>query len=133
MLQVKLRNVSEVVAGQATEVFRRYPLREGAGSFSLRYRAEDGTSRTLDLTATDEQQFELWFTGLRVVAARLQALGTPVAALPPSGPGGLSPAELARCVGIRMQEVRLVAPCQAGFASPVPCPAACIPRPALPP
>ncbi|KAL4854190.1 PH [Chlorella vulgaris] len=115
--QVRLRNVVEVVAGQTTEVFRRFPLREGACSFSLRYRDEDGTSRTLDLTAADQQQLELWFTGLRVIAARLAALGTPVGGasaqlaaassggLPACAPGsgGLSPADLLRCVGSRMQ------------------------------
>jgi hypothetical protein len=109
--------VVELVAGQTTEVFRRFPLREGACSFSLRYRDEDGTSRTLDLTAADQQQLELWFTGLRVIAARLAALGTPVGGGPAQlaaassgglpacapGSGGLSPADLLRCVSSRMQ------------------------------
>lgn len=126
--QVRLRNVSEVVAGQTTEVFRRCPLRPSARCFSLRYRDEDGTSRTLDLTCADEQQYELWLTGLRVVAERLRTLGTPVAgaagttgragsaaggsllagsvggasasaAAGAGAPaGGLSPAELSKCV-----------------------------------
>ncbi len=129
--QVRLRNVTEVVAGQTTEVFRRCPLRPSARCFSLRYRDEDGTSRTLDLTCAEEQQFELWLTGLRVVAERLRTLGTPVTgaagAAAPAGrggstaggsllagsaggvsasavagagapAGGLSPAELSKCV-----------------------------------
>lgn len=130
-LQVRLRNVTEVVSGQTTEVFRRCPLRPSARCFSLRYRDEDGTARTLDLTCGDEQQYELWLLGLRVVAERLRTLGTPVAgaagAAAPAGragstaggsllagsaggvtagslagagapAGGLSPAELSKCV-----------------------------------
>jgi hypothetical protein len=102
LLQVKLRNVSEVVAGQGTEVFRRYPLRDGAASFSLRYRDEDGGSRTLDLTAADPQQLELWLVGLRVVAARLAALGTPVSLAAAPGGGGLPPPDLARRAAARL-------------------------------
>lgn len=116
LLQVKLRSVSEVVAGQTTEVFRRYPVREAPGatrSLSLHYKDEEGSSRTLDLTCADEQQFELWHTGLRVLAHRLRSMGTPVpvgpaataasaAAAPPlgslAGPGGASPGEVARCL-----------------------------------
>lgn len=139
-LQVRLRNVTEVVAGQTTEVFRRCPLRPSARCFSLRYRDEDGTSRTLDLTCAEEQQFELWLTGLRVVSERLRTLGTPVTgvagAAAPAGrggstaggsllagsaggvsasavagagapAGGLSPAELSKCVaGSRALQVR---------------------------
>ncbi|KAL4459113.1 hypothetical protein ABPG75_013978 [Micractinium tetrahymenae] len=91
--QVRLRNVAEVVAGQTTEVFRRCPLRPSARCFSLRYRDEDGSSRTLDLTCADEQQYELWLMGLCVVAERLRTLGTPVmgaagAAAPAGRPGG---------------------------------------------
>lgn len=114
--QVRLRNVTEVVGGQTTEVFRRCPLRPSARCFSLRYRDDDGASRTLDLTCADEQQYELWLIGLRVVADRLRTLGTPVVPAqrpssssggPPTsagglgggvGAGGMSPAELVRSV-----------------------------------
>jgi hypothetical protein len=134
--QVRLARVTEVVAGQGSEVFRRYPLREPpVRSFSLHYCEEDGSSRTLDLTCADERQFELWHAGLRVVAARLRAMGgAPPAAQPagsagaliPTGPGaptapplaavlgssgsggagGISPADLGRCLSTRLLEVR---------------------------
>lgn len=71
--------MSEVSAGQATEVFRRHPLREPARSFSLLYTDEDGSSRTLDLTCADEQQFELWYGGLAALVRYLRSLGAPVA------------------------------------------------------
>ena len=111
--QVKLRCVSEVVAGQTTDVFRRHPVREPGGatrSLSLHYRDDDGSSRTLDLTCPDGPSFQLWHTGLAVLVRRLRAMGTPVtgAALQPPGapqplgagcgPGGASPADVARCV-----------------------------------
>lgn len=71
--------MGEVAAGQATEVFRRHPLREPARSFSLLYTDEDGSSRTLDLTCADEQQFELWYGGLAALVRYLRSLGAPVA------------------------------------------------------
>ncbi|PRW61357.1 RCC1 BLIP-II [Chlorella sorokiniana] len=77
--QVKLRSVNEVAAGQATDVFRRHPLHEPARSFSLLYTDEDGSSRTLDLTCADEQQFELWYGGLAALVRYLRSLGAPVA------------------------------------------------------
>ena len=58
-----------MVAGQTTESFKRY-LYPGAvhRSFSLLYKdsKSDNTTRTLDLTASSEQDFELWFCGLQV-------------------------------------------------------------------
>ena len=59
----------QVVAGQTTESFKRY-LYPGAvhRSFSLLYKdsKSDNATRTLDLTASSEQDFELWFCGLQV-------------------------------------------------------------------
>ena len=132
--QVRLSKVTEVAAGQGSEVFRRYPLREPpVRSFSLHYEEGDGSSRTLDLTCADERQFELWRTGLMVVAARLRALkdAPPVAAplaagaLVAAGPGGgtapplaavlggsgsggagaIAPGDLGRCLSTRLLEV----------------------------
>ena len=59
-----------MVAGQTTESFKRY-LYPGAvhRSFSLLYKDSkpDNATRTLDLTASSEQDFELWFCGLQVL------------------------------------------------------------------
>ena len=112
-LQVKLRSVNAVVAGQGSEVFRRHPVREAPGatrSLSLHYKDEEGAARTLDLTCANREQFELWHAGLRVLAHRLRTVGAPVAAaaggaagtMPPlgsaSGTGGATPADVARCL-----------------------------------
>ena len=57
----------QVVAGQTTESFKRYPNSSYVRlSFSLIYSSKEGAPRTLDLTANDEQAFELWFCGLQV-------------------------------------------------------------------
>lgn len=86
--QVKLRLVTEVLAGQTTEVFRRHPLRDPqAHCFSLLYTDEQGASRTLDLTCADSQQYELWCDGLRMLAHRLRSLGMPVTAVAVSAAG----------------------------------------------
>lgn len=115
--QVKLRSVGEVAAGQATEVFRRHPLREPARSFSLLYTDEDGSSRTLDLTCADEQQYDLWYGGLAALVRYLRTLGAPVAgaaaaagtaAAPASGSKASTlPSEVARWLQeSRMLQVR---------------------------
>ena len=87
-----------MTAGQATEVFQRHPLREVGRSFSLHYTDEDGSSRTLDLTCADEQQFELWHGGLSALVRHLRTLGAPVgsaaAAAPDAGTAALQPAPL---------------------------------------
>lgn len=58
----------QVVLGQTTENFRRYPNPSFRQlSFSLLYTdKDDGAPRTLDLTAHDSQTFELWVHGLQV-------------------------------------------------------------------
>ncbi len=117
--QVKLRSVGEVAAGQATEVFRRHPLREPARSFSLLYTDEDGSSRTLDLTCADEQQYDLWYGGLAALVRYLRTLGAPVAGAaaaagtataPASGSKASTlPSEVARWLQeSRMLQVRVV-------------------------
>lgn len=57
----------QVVSGQNTEAFKRYPYPKLANySFSLIYKI-DGDTRTLDLTCKDEEQFETWFNGIQVI------------------------------------------------------------------
>lgn len=106
--QVKLRTVNEVVAGQSTEVFKRFVLRETALSFSLKYTDDDGSHRTLDLTCQNQQQFDAWHTGLRVVADRLRVTGAPAVPAAAAFAAQLSSgsftsvrsaAEAARCYG----------------------------------
>ena len=106
--------MSEVVAGQTTEVFKRMLLREGGFSFSLKYTDDDGARRTLDLTCPDASAYEAWYTGLRVVVERLRSSATPAvpaaAAFMASAGGGdagggslpaalVTAAELSRCFG----------------------------------
>ena len=58
----------QVVPGQTTEIFKRYPMPQCAQwSFSLIYKEEkDIEPRTLDLTCQSEQEFLLWFWGIQV-------------------------------------------------------------------
>lgn len=59
----------QVVPGQNTEAFKRYPYPKLANySFSLIYKV-DGDTRTLDLTCKDEEQFETWFNGIQVICS----------------------------------------------------------------
>jgi len=55
----------QLISGQTTESFKRYPNSSYVRlSFSLIYWSKE--ERTLDLTANDDQTFELWFCGLQV-------------------------------------------------------------------
>ncbi|KAL4516181.1 hypothetical protein Ndes2526A_g03620 [Nannochloris sp. 'desiccata'] len=63
---VLLASVRDFLPGQATEVFRRHPVREPAASFSLRYLDSSGAARTLDLTCRDSEQYLLWYPGLQI-------------------------------------------------------------------
>ena len=57
----------QVIKGQVTEIFKRHPLPHMAhASFSLIYTDMDLSSRTLDLTCRNEQEFDLWYRGLQV-------------------------------------------------------------------
>lgn len=67
---VSLVTARDIFPGQASENFRRHPLRDGAPSFSLRYEDASGTALSLDLTCKDKTQYDLWFYGLQH-AARL--------------------------------------------------------------
>lgn len=65
----------QIIAGQTTESFKRYPNSSYVRlSFSLIYSSKEGTPRTLDLTANDDQSFELWFCGLQVCLAKQSRL-----------------------------------------------------------
>ena len=77
---VDLHTVTEVIPGQATEVFRRWPLKVGTVSFSLCY-DDGGQVRTLDLTCLDQSQYLLWYDGLRLVASVLKDHSSSVAML----------------------------------------------------
>ena len=74
---VALVAVCEVLPGQATEVFRRHPVREQAASFSLRYIDSSGASRTLDLTCRDKNQYNLWFPGLQLATTSVHRPPSP--------------------------------------------------------
>ena len=60
----------QVIAGQATEIFKRHPMPSHARwSFSLSYKEDDEELRTLDLTCKNEQEFTLWYWGIQVCLA----------------------------------------------------------------
>ncbi|KAK8692950.1 hypothetical protein V6N13_070551 [Hibiscus sabdariffa] len=61
--QLRLSQVSKIVSGQRTAVFRRIPQPDKEHqSFSLIY-----NKRSLDLICKDRDEAELWFTALRVL------------------------------------------------------------------
>lgn len=64
--QLKLSQVSRVIPGQRTAIFRRYPRPEKEyQSFSLIYNA-----RSLDLICKDKEEADVWFVGLRALISR---------------------------------------------------------------
>lgn len=64
----------QVIAGQATEIFKRHPMPSHARwSFSLLYKEDDEELRTLDLTCKNEQEFTLWYWGIQVGPVTMQA------------------------------------------------------------
>ena len=64
----------QVIAGQATEIFKRHPMPSHARwSFSLLYKEDDEELRTLDLTCKNEQEFTLWYWGIQVCPVTTQA------------------------------------------------------------
>ncbi|KAK9824898.1 hypothetical protein WJX74_004462 [Apatococcus lobatus] len=80
---ILLQSVKQVVPGQNTETFKRYPVPKLANcSFSLIYKV-DGDTRTLDLTCKDEEQFETWFSGIQVVLDHIAASAQQITTLPP--------------------------------------------------
>ncbi|KAI8100442.1 hypothetical protein M9435_006926 [Picochlorum sp. BPE23] len=77
---VPLSRVQDILLGQASPVFRKFPLKDEASSFSLVYDASSAvyvntsgntnqSSRTLDLTFLNKAQRDVWYQGL-VEAAR---------------------------------------------------------------
>jgi alpha-tubulin suppressor-like RCC1 family protein len=77
--QVNLKYVTHIVAGQSSSnCFKRWPLSDDSLSFSLHYGTinNDTTSRTLDLTCSDQQQYNLWFNGLNLVCSLLSKTKT---------------------------------------------------------
>ena len=59
---------AQLVWGQETETFRRYPEPARAHlSFSVMYN-EDGSTRSLDLTCETDRDFEYWYFGIKARA-----------------------------------------------------------------
>ncbi len=70
---VPLSRVQDILLGQASPVFRRFPLKEDACSFSLVYDTSthsnaggstNHSSRTLDVTFLNKAQRDVWYQGL---------------------------------------------------------------------
>ena len=77
---ISLSRVQDILLGQTSPVFRKFPLKEEAWSFSLVYDTSSSahvntsgnmnqSSRTLDLTFLNKAQRDVWYQGL-VEAAR---------------------------------------------------------------
>jgi hypothetical protein len=65
---LNLHPALQVVQGQTTEVFKRYPEpARSSMSFSLLYHS-GGSLRSLDLTCETPYEFDLWFKGIQVRA-----------------------------------------------------------------
>jgi hypothetical protein len=66
--------LAQLIWGQETEIFRRYPEPARAHlSFSVMYQ-EDGLLRSLDLTCETDRDFEYWYFGIKVRACGLCVL-----------------------------------------------------------
>lgn len=67
--KVDLRNVTNIVIGQKTEMFQSYPLPNFEHlSFSLFYKVGKDKEKYLALICKDELEFDLWVTGLRALS-----------------------------------------------------------------
>ncbi|XP_021722925.1 uncharacterized protein LOC110690409 [Chenopodium quinoa] len=65
--QLKLSQVSRIIPGQRTGIFKRYPRPEKEyQSFSLIY----NDSRSLDLICKDKDEAEVWFVGLKALISK---------------------------------------------------------------
>jgi len=65
--EISLHDVYAIEAGQGTEVFKRFPQHKHLKglSFSILYRnIKRGERRSLDIVCSNEDEYELWFTGL---------------------------------------------------------------------
>ena len=67
--RIDLRKVTNVVVGQKTEKFQKYPLPALSHlSFSIFYNISKDQEDSLDLTCKDELEFDLWVTGIRALS-----------------------------------------------------------------
>lgn len=65
--QVSLDSIEDLVIGQTSENFIRYPLKMlEEFSFSIYYQ-RDGKTNTLDITCKDEREFDLWVIGIKAL------------------------------------------------------------------
>jgi hypothetical protein len=70
--QVAISSISDLIIGQKSENFIRYPLKMlEEFSFSIFYKSSDGEERTLDLTCKDEREFDLWVIGVKALHCHL--------------------------------------------------------------
>eukprot|EP00873_Tetraselmis_striata_P044421 jgi/Tetstr1/464685/TSEL_009437.t1 len=88
--EISLRDVYAIEAGQGTEVFKRFPQHEHLKrlSFSVLYRTSTrGEKRSLDVVCSNEDEYDLWFTGLTyfhaVLARDGQQMSLPAAPVRP--------------------------------------------------
>jgi hypothetical protein len=65
--QISFDKITEIIIGQKSENFLRYPLKMLEDfSFSIHY-SVDNKSYTLDLTCKDEREFDLWIIGFKAL------------------------------------------------------------------
>jgi len=67
--QVSIDSIKEIIIGQHSENFMKYPLKMLENfSFSIYYyKSDDKTLHSLDLTCKDEREFDLWLIGIKAL------------------------------------------------------------------
>jgi hypothetical protein len=70
--QVAINSIFDLVIGQKSENFIRYPLKMlEEFSFSIYFKTSDGEEKTLDVTCKDEREFDLWVIGVKALHCHL--------------------------------------------------------------
>lgn len=68
--QVSFDSIQDIVVGQSSDKFVRYPLPMlEEFSFSIYYLHKSGETYTLDITCKDSREFDLWLIGLKALHA----------------------------------------------------------------